>query len=294
MRYLTFIVTLFLITSVQAQERKVKTEPTIKPTIMVIPFVKESEQLRTVYEQDDKLHLRVAVTKVKEGFDKNEIPTVDFRAKLRQLSNDKLMQIGNQSTIKQEVIQVSGADIYVEVESSIIQDLAGNSSTVTVTAFDAFSGQVLASDVATTTKFYTHNFEKLTQKAIDKIMKPFIGNIQDKFDDLLKEGRTVVVNIGFDENAEMDMDSEMEDGRLFSEVLEEWFEENAHNAYFHIQGVTATKMILDEVRIPIKDPKTGRNYRVTKYAAKIRNFLKTLDLDATRDVVGTKIYITIN
>ena len=266
----------------------------VHPTIMVIPFAKENGQLRTVYEQDHNLHLRVAVTKVKEAFEHHYIPTVDFRAKLKQLSNDKSMQIGNQSSIKQQVIELSGSDIYVEVESSIIQDESGNSSTVTVTAYDAFSGQVLATDVGTTTRFYTYNFERLTEKAVNGFIKTFMYNIQDKFNQIVEQGRTVVVNIGFDENAELDMDTEMENGELFSDVLEKWFEENAYNNYFHIQGVTATKMILDEVRIPVVNPKNGRSYRVTQFAAKLRSFLRKQNLEVTRDVVGTNIYITIN
>jgi len=269
-------------------------KPLVHPTIMVIPFAKENEQIRTVYEQDDNLHLRVAVTKVKEAFEHHYIPTVDFRAKLKQLSNNKSMEIGNQSSIKQQVIELSGSDIYVEVESSIIQDESGNSSTVTVTAYDAFSGQVLATDVGTTTRFYTYNFERLTEKAVNGFIKTFMYNIQDKFTQIVEQGRTVVVNIGFDENAELDMDTEMENGELFSDVLEKWFEENAYHNYFHIQGVTATKMILDEVRIPVVNPKNGRSYRVTQFAAKLRAFLKKQNLEVTRDVVGTNIYITIN
>lgn len=289
----TLILSFFVVFAGFSQEEVPSEKPLINPTIMVIPFVKENQQLRTVYEREDKLHLRVAVTKVKEAFEHNYITTVDFRAKLKQLENGNHINAQNQKSIKQQVIEISGANIYVEVESSIIQDESGNSSTVIVTAYDASSGQVLATDVGTSNQFYTYNFEKLTQKAVDSFIKEFMYNIRDKFDQIIAEGKTVVVNIGFDENAEMDMDTEMEDGELFSDFLEKWFEENAYNSYYHIQGVTATTMILDEVRIPIVDAK-GRNYRSTRFAAKLRNFLKKQNLDVTRDVVGTNIFITIN
>ncbi len=289
----TLILSFFIVFAGFSQEETPSEKPLVNPTIMVIPFVKENEQLRTVYEREDKLHLRVAVTKVKEAFEHHYIPTVDFRAKLKQLENSKAFNSQNQKSIKQQVIEISGANVYVEVESSIIQDESGNSSTVIVTAYDAFSGQVLATDVGTSNQFYTFNFEKLTQKAVDSFTREFMYNIRDKFDQIVAEGKTVVVNIGFDENAEIDMDTEMENGELFSDMLEQWFEENAHNAYFHIQGVTATTMILDEVKIPVLDAK-GRNYRSTRFAAKLRSFLKKQNLDVTRDVVGTNIYITIN
>ena len=102
----------------------------------------------------------------------------------------------------------------------------------------------------------------------------------------------MAVDIGFAENAEIDMDTEMEDGLLFSDIMEAWFEENAYNGYFHVQGVTATKLIIDEVRIPVKE-KSGRNYRVTKFAAKLRSFLVKRGYTVTRDVVGTKVFIQI-
>ncbi len=292
--FTTIIFSLCLTFASFGQVEKPVEKPLVHPTIMVIPFVKENEQLRTVYEQNENLHLRVAVTKVKEAFEFHFIKTVDFRAKLEQLSNNKIMQIGTQSSIKQQVIELSGADIYVEVESSITQDESGNSSTVTVTAYDAFSGQVLATDVGTTTRFYTHNFARLTEKAVNEFIETFMYNIRDKFNQIVEQGRTVVVNIGFDENAALDMDTEMENGELFSDLLEKWFEENSYNNYFHIQGVTATKMILDEVRIPVMHPINGRTYRATQFAGKLRAFLKKQNLDVTRDVVGTTIYITIN
>lgn len=283
---------LFTFTSFSQKEEVVE-QPIFRPTIMVIPFVKEDEQLRTIYEKEEMLHLRVAVTKVKEGFEFYNIPTVDFRAKLKQISIDKMMEIGNQSSIKQEVIKISGADIYIEVESSIIQEYSRNSATVIATAYDAFSGKVLASEVGTITRRHDENFELLTQRAVKEFIKKFTYNIQNQFDVIIEEGRNVVVHIGFDENAEIDMDTEMDNGELFSDMIESWFEENAHNSNFHIQGVTATTMILDEVRVPVIDEKTGRKYRVTRFAAQIRSFLKKQNLEVTRDVVGSKIYINI-
>jgi len=265
----------------------------LNPTVMVIPFAKEGQQLRTVYERDDMLNLRVAVSKAKEAFDKEGIQTIDFRAKIKQLKMDDNVMAGNQSSVKQRVIELSGADVYVEVEAVVTEDPDGSSVTVRANAYDAFSGQTLASEVGTTKKYYTFNFERLSQKAIGFFIKDFTKNIQEKFKTTIEEGRVIVVNIGFDENAEIDFDEEMEDGSLLSDLLEDWIEKNAFNSLYHLQGVTATKMIFDEVRIPVKE-ESGRNFRVTKFAAKLRSFLKKQGLDVTRDVVGTKVYITIN
>ena len=143
-------------------------------------------------------------------------------------------------------------------------------------------------------KFKTDNFDKLIEKAVEKTIEEFLNTMQSKFDNMIENGRTVVVNITFGEGSDMDMDMDFgDDGDLFSDAMELWFEENAHKGYYHLQGVTATKMILDDVRIPLRDAK-GRNYRPSKFAAKLRKYLVSQELDVTRDVQGSKIFITIN
>ena len=58
----------------------------MQPTIMVIPFVSEGQDLRTILESD--LNLRVAVAEVKAGFDAKGLKTIDFRARLKQMQKD--------------------------------------------------------------------------------------------------------------------------------------------------------------------------------------------------------------
>ena len=55
-------------TALNAQERPA----TVQPTIIVIPFTKEDEDVRTVLEAD--IARRVAIAKVKEGFDTGGSP----------------------------------------------------------------------------------------------------------------------------------------------------------------------------------------------------------------------------
>jgi hypothetical protein len=264
----------------------------VQPTIMVIPFVQESQDMRNVLESD--INLRVAVTKVKEGFDKRGFSTVDFRGKLKQLSNDKAMELENQTSLKQEVIEQSGADIYVETEAKPIKTGSGNSITVIVTAYDAYSGLALANKVGNSPKFYTDNYEKLTEKAVEGLIEDFLNTMQLKFDEMVENGRIASLNITFSEGSSMDMDTEIgETGKLFSEVMEEWLEKNTYKSYFHLQGTTATKLIVDELRLPFQDEE-GKTYRPTKFAASLRNYLKTIGLESERDVQGSKIFITIN
>ena len=59
----------------------VKPSGKVQPKIMVIPFTKEGEDIRTILEDD--INKRIAITKIKEAFDERGFTTVDFTAKLK-------------------------------------------------------------------------------------------------------------------------------------------------------------------------------------------------------------------
>ena len=84
---------------------------TVQPKIMVIPYVGEGEDLRTVLEND--VNKRIAITKVKEIFDSKGFTTVDFVAKLKSAKDNNVFTSDNQTDVKDQIVQMSGADIYV-------------------------------------------------------------------------------------------------------------------------------------------------------------------------------------
>ncbi len=266
--------------------------PQFNPKIMVIPFVKKGQDLRQVLESD--FNLRVAMTQIRDGFDYAGYPTIDFRARVKQLSNDRAMELENQSSLKQEIIEQSGAEIYVEVESKVVRTTKGNSVTVIVTAFDAFSGESLVNQVANSQKFYTQNYEKLTQKAVEYVLPDLLNNTHYKFVEMLEKGRNLFLNFGLAESATVDFDTDIDGSGVFlSEKIEQWLAEQAFRHQYHIQGVTATKIIIDEFRIPIRDKNTGEEVRPTRIAIEILKFLRGLGLEATRDVQGNKLFFSV-
>lgn len=52
-------------------------------------------------------------------------------------------------------------------------------------------------------------------------------------------------------------------------------------------------MIFDEVRIPLKDPATGNNYNINKFARAFANFFKNNGMTIERDLNGSTLYITV-
>ena len=50
-------------------------------------------------------------------------------------------------------------------------------------------------------------------------------------------------------------------------------------------------MIFDDVKIPLRDPVTGRNYNVNKFMMSMRKFLRGLGLNFEENINGSKIYV---
>ncbi|HFA50149.1 MAG TPA: hypothetical protein ENJ95_14155 [Bacteroidetes bacterium] len=263
---------------------------TIQPTIMAIPFVAQGQSIRAGFEKNELV--RIAITKVKEGFDNRGVNTIDFRAKLKQVNNNEVLTDEQKSSLKDEVINLSGADIYVEVEANKKTSKTGNSVSVIMSAFDAVSGESLANKVATSPKFHTDNFEKLVEKAVESEIENLLNTIQAKFDDIRKNGRTMTLQVGVSADADFDMDMETPDGNLLADAVENWVADHAYKGYYHVQGSTENKIVFDIVKIPLKDDR-GRNFRVSKFAALFRNYIKDSGLQASRTIQGNNVVITL-
>ncbi|HLF63481.1 MAG TPA: DUF6175 family protein [Saprospiraceae bacterium] len=286
-----YLMTFSILVSAQTEVTTAPEAKTLQPTIMVIPFTREGQSLRSKYESDELV--RVAITKVKEGFDTRGVNTIDLRAKLKQTSNNEVLQEDQKSDMKDEVIALSGADIYVEVEANKNLSSSGNSVTLIMTSFDAFSGESYSNKVANSPKFYTDNYEKLIMNAVESEIDNFLNTINEKFADLRENGRTVVLSVGILEGSVHDFDSEVgSSGALLSDAIEDWVLENAFKNYYHIQGTTSNKIIFDIVKVPLKDAR-GNNYRISSFAATLRSYLDSLGLKSERTINGNNVTITI-
>jgi hypothetical protein len=265
---------------------------TVQPKIMVIPYTKEGEDLRTVLEEDP--NKRIAITKIKEGFDSRGFTTVDFIAKLKAAKDNNIFTSDNQTDIKSQIIQMSGADVYVQAEVVIDKGASGNSVKLILTGYEASTGNSLSNKVGESGRFYTEDFNKLASKAVESCVEDFLNVMQIKFTEIVNNGKSVIIDISFDAGSQYNMASEIgSDGLPLSDQIEMWMEKNAFKNNYHIQGTTNLKMILDDVKIPLKDQLTGNNYTPNKFALEMFKFFKGLGLQPAKDIKSSTIYITI-
>lgn len=265
--------------------------PTAQPTIMVVPYAREGVSLRKAYESSELM--RIAITKVKEAFDQRGVNTIDLRAKLKQTNLNEALQDGQQHETKDDVISVSGADIYVEVEATANPSSTGNSANIIMTAFDAFSGESFANKTAASPKFYTDNYEKLVEKAVETEIDNLLNTIQEKFHDIHVNGRTITLHIGVDADSDVALDAEFNDeGDYLSELIEQWVSKNAYQGTYHLQGVTSNKITFDQVKIPLFD-ENGQNFRVSAFANAIRKYLRSEGVNVKQTIQGNNIVLAI-
>jgi hypothetical protein len=265
---------------------------TVQPKIMVIPYTKEGEDLRTILEGDE--NKRIAIAKIKEGFDSRGFTTVDFVAKLKAAKDNNAFTSENQSDIKSQIIQMSGTDVYVQAEVIVEKGQSGNSVKLILTAYEASTGNSLSNKVGESGKFYTEDFNKLASKAVESCVEDFLNVMQNKFTDIVNNGKSVIIDISFSADSQTKMSSEIGTDKLpLSDQLEMWMEKNAFKNNYHIQGTTDLRMIFDDVKIPLKDQASGNNYNPNKFALELFKFFKSLGLQPAKDVKGSTIYITI-
>lgn len=263
---------------------------TVQPKIMVIPYAKQDEDITTIIEND--VNKRIVLAKIREAFDSRGFTTIDFAAKLKSVSRTSGLTQGTQSDLKTMIIEQSGADIYVEAEMDILLSPSGNSVKTILTAYDISTGGSLANKVGESGKFYTDDIGKLATKAVEKVVDDFLSTIQNKFTDIINNGRSIMVDFTFDPSSTLSMFSEIgNDGLGLSDHLELWMNENAYKNNYHIQGTTDKRMIFDDVRIPLKD-ENGNNYNINKFGLEFLKFARELGVKISRTTVGNTLIIT--
>lgn len=262
-----------------------------QPKIMVIPYTSEGENIRTVLEADP--NKRVILTKIKEGFDSRDVSTIDFVAKLKAMESSNVFNSENKEDVKSLIVDMSGADIYVEAEMLYNESESGNSVKIILTAYEASGGASLSNKVADSGKFYTNDVSALTIRAINSIADEFLDVMQKKFTDIAENGRSVMLQIGFNEDSEYNMESEVGDDSIpLQDVIEEWLSEMAYQGDFHMQGVTPNKMTADDIKLPLTD-ENGKNYTVSKFGLELLRRFRGIGLQITRSVRGNTLYITV-
>lgn len=296
MRFATSLFVLCVATSASLAQRPAETarggvSKTVQPKIMVIPFTKEGEDIRTVLESD--FNKRIAISKVKEGFDKRGFSTVEFRQVLSSMANDQVIQAASQSDIKSRVIEQSRCDIYVEVEVHAISQGGQDRVSMITNAFLAANGASLANKNTMTDPYHGVPIEMIVDKATGAKLDDFLATMQEKFNGYIDDGVPIRMEVSIAQGAKPLSRAIGEKGDELGDAIEEWLQKNAYKNNYHISGRTPIHMTVDEVRIPMVDQATKINFNPSQFSLELVKYLRTLNVKASRSMTGGVIYVEI-
>jgi hypothetical protein len=266
---------------------------TVQPSIMVLPFVKQGEDIRTILEDDP--NLGIAVTTIQKAFDQRGFTTIDFRGALKAATTRGGMTLGNQESLKQAIIENAGSDIYVEARITVDGGASGASGTVQLNGVDSYTGGALSNEVCRSRRFRTDDVGRLAEQALEGCLDNFLNTMNEKFGQIVDDGRSIVLDIKFAPDSDLDMYAEVGSyGDVIADALEDWMDEHAYKNNYRIKGSGDVNMLVDDFRIPLREPGTERNYRPRKLGRELRRYVtRELGIDAQMDVLGSTVYLTL-
>lgn len=263
---------------------------TVQPKIMVIPYVTEGVDIRKSIESDP--NIRIVLSKIREAFDNRGFSTIDFESRLKAQSMNSGLAQGAQQDLKSMIIQGSGADIYVETEYQISSPAVGESGVkVLMKACDVSTGSSLANKDSYSGVFRTSDVGRLAGAAVEKVADDFLNIIQTKFNDIVTNGRSIMIDMKIDGTSSITFQKEYS-GEELADLINDWIADHSYQNNYHIQGQSDLEIIFDDVRIPLKDT-NGRNYNIQQFDRELRQFFRSLGIQISHTTKNNTLVITI-
>lgn len=177
------------------------------------------------------------------------------------------------------------ADIILEVDWGINTNGPKRSVTYNLRGLDAYSNKQVAGAEGTGAPSFSADIPVLIEEAVQNHMDPFTEQLRQHFDDLLENGREVVIELQIPDNGQ-DLDFESEyGGKELAEIIDEWMHENTVQHRYSKADGTENYLLFDQVRIPVYRP-NGMAMDADSFARQLRNFLKAAPYNITTKVVN--------
>ena len=246
-----------------------------KPTLMVVPsdaWCKEHGYEQSFDNQGiaEKIpdyktavstnkELNAVISKINTLMADRGFPLKDLQQNLRSISNlsaeDQLITSKSSgSTIAESPLdrlrRTAKADILLEIDWTVNTVGPKSSVTYNLRALDAYSNKQVAGAEGTGKSSFSAELPILLEEAVQDHMDAFVERLQTHFDDLLTNGREVVLDMRVFDGSAVDFETEY-NGYELSEVIDNWLAENCVNHRFNKSDATESMILYEQVRIPL-------------------------------------------
>lgn len=282
-----------------ADKKKEDVSVAINPTIVVVPYVKDSPNgfEDAVRLMDTDPAVKTAVNELSSKFSDRGYKIRDFMTALQNSKTDDLLREGSQTDLKTMVVQQLPGDIVVSVDLSINDEGNTCQCNVGVKAVERQTEGILAAENFTSGKYYAKDGSVLARNAIDQIDDSFFTKLGEAFSGMVKVGRQMNLEFTLSEGVtDWDFDSESPaTGDDFKEALEEWIRSQSFGGRYDM-SLSTDKFIKASINIPLWDQEKGRTYRITNFTSALKRFMKQQlgdDYKASATALGQRVLINV-
>lgn len=177
------------------------------------------------------------------------------------------------------------SDIILELDWTVNAAGPKKSITYNLRGLDAYTGKQVAGAQGTGQPSFSADLPVLLEEAVLVNMDNFVAQLQSHFDDLLENGREIIVDVQvFDNGSDVDLETEF-DGYELTEIIDNWMAENTVNHRFSKSDATETFILFEQVRIPLYKP-NGMAMDTDAFARDLRRFLRASPYSLESKVVN--------
>lgn len=250
----------------------------INPVIVVVPEMNSAdggfEAMRDLVNANPGY--KTAVNKLSELFSTNGYKTRDFRTVLENSKTDDVLRDDAQTDVRTMIVQQMPGDIVVKIDVDMKQRGNTYGANVGIRAVERQTEAVLAAETFTSGFYHVSDPVVLVSNAIETIGGDFFAKLNDAFDQMAKNGRSMNLDFNIAQTVtDWDFDTESPaDGSDFREELEEWIRANSFQGVYDM-SLSTDKYIKATVNIPLWDAEKNRSYRITNFTSALKRFLKS-------------------
>lgn len=246
-----------------------------KPTLIVVPsdaWCKKHKYEQTFDNQGtlekipdyktavatDK-QLNAVISKINILMADKGFPLKDLQQNLKSIANlsaeDRLITSKTSGAAITEspldrLRRTAKADIILEIDWTVNTVGPKKSITYNLRALDAYSNKQVAGAEGTGQPSFSAELPVLLEEAVQDHMDAFAERLQAHFDDLLTNGREVVLDMRIFDTSAVDFEKEY-DGYELNEIIDNWLADNCVNHRFSKSDATETMILYEQVRIPL-------------------------------------------
>lgn len=164
-------------------------------------------------------------------------------------------------------------DIIIQLWWKVNKD---RSISFTLEAFDAYTSKSIAAQTFNAPSSDDIIPVKL-ENAISNSFDPFLDDLQNHFNDMLTNGREILITLKRWDNWDKNFETEI-NGEELTDYINKWMNENTVNKRYNRTEATESVIIFEQVRIPIYD-KEGNPMDAREFAKGLQNYLKGTPFD---------------